>query len=63
MSFTMVNFLYLFYTIVKDFYLSKLLSVTSTNIHYFDNVMTKFMINNRTDLHFWAFTFRTRDKF
>ena len=26
----MVNFVYLFYTIVKGFYLSKLLSVTST---------------------------------
>ena len=31
MRFTMVNFVYLFYTIVKGFYLSKLLSVTSTN--------------------------------
>ena len=30
MRFTMVNFVYLFYTIVKGFYLSKLLSVTST---------------------------------
>ena len=31
MSFTIVNFLYLFHTIVKGFYLNKLLSVTS---HY-----------------------------
>ena len=30
MRFTMVNFVYLFYTIVKGFNLSKLLSVTST---------------------------------
>ena len=30
MRFTIVNFVYLFYTIVKGFYLSKLLSVTST---------------------------------
>ena len=30
MRFTIVNFAYLFYTIVKGFYLSKLLSVTST---------------------------------
>ena len=30
MRFTMVNFVYLFYTIVKGFYLGKLLSVTST---------------------------------
>ena len=28
MRFTIVNFVYLFYTIVKDFYLSKLISVT-----------------------------------
>ena len=34
MHFTMVNFVYLFYTIVKGFYLSKLLSVTSTNVTY-----------------------------
>ena len=32
MRFTIVNFVYLFYTIVKGFYLSKLLSVTSTNV-------------------------------
>ena len=32
MRFTMVNFVYLFYTIVMGFYLSKLLSVTSTII-------------------------------
>ena len=31
MRFTIVNFVYLFYTIVKGFYLSKLVSVTSTN--------------------------------
>ena len=31
MRFTIVNFVYPFYTIVKGFYLSKLLSVTSTN--------------------------------
>ena len=35
MRFTMVNFVYLFYTIVKGFYLGKLLSVTSTNVWFF----------------------------
>ena len=33
MRFTIVNSVYLFYTIVKGFYLSKLLSVTSTNVY------------------------------
>ena len=32
MRFTIVNFVYLFYTIVNGFYPSKLLSVTSTNV-------------------------------
>ena len=32
MRFTIVNFVYLFYTIVEGFYLSKLLSVTSTSV-------------------------------
>lgn len=36
MHFTMVNFVCLFYTIVKGFYLSKLPSVTSTIIYVND---------------------------
>ena len=38
MRFTIVNFVYLFYTIVKGFYLSKLLSVTSTSVNNRSNV-------------------------
>ena len=34
MRFTMVNFVSFFYTIAKRFYLSKLLSVTSTIVKY-----------------------------
>ena len=53
MRFTMVNFVYLYYTIVKGFYLSKLPSVTSTNMclcHY-ASVTEKFLENIHTMLN------------
>ena len=43
MRFTIVNFAYLFYTIVKGFYLSKLLSVTSTNIKRIESMINSLL--------------------
>ena len=45
MRFTIVNFVYLFYTIVKGFDLSKLLSVTST-------IIITSLVNLLTSPHF-----------
>ena len=52
MRFTIVNFVYLFYTIVKGFYLSKLLRVTSSNKGTFQS---EFLISKETVvLHRWG---------
>ena len=48
MRFTIVNFVYLFYTIVKGFYLSKLLSVTSTNMQLLN--LTPFKHTDKEDM-------------
>ena len=47
MRFTMVNFVYLIYTIVKGFYLSKLLSVTSTIVRIRRLIWTNFFFARR----------------
>ena len=48
MRFTMVNFVYLFYTIVKGFYLSKQLSVTSTILSLFSCNRVMYLYKNET---------------
>ena len=53
MRFIMVNFVYLFYTIVKGFYLSKLLSVSSMSClcKQKAQISTRFNFQDSVNLH------------